>query len=289
MNPEDLPANGLRAKPNQERGAGTETGRAARSRHRIFDAAETLFAAKGYSATRVQQITDRADINKRMLYHYFGNKRGLYDAVVQHNFTEILGQTVDAGSRALAAEGPLVALAVVVREYFDALHTHPRYVRFMQWEEADRWSVMNALPHLALDQVRELLVSILRQGMDQDLFDRNLDPAAAWSYIVGVPGFYFNYRPRLQLYSDEDLADPLLVVRFRNEVVRFALLGMGTARERVDEVMAEVAAAGERPVTWLSAPRGLRSIPSPPANDRTPTAQGQASSRIAAAPGPLSR
>ena len=289
MTAEGLAPNGLRAQPSEERGAGAESGRAARSRQRIFDAAETLFAAKGYSATRVQQIADRAYINKRMLYHYFGNKRGLYDAVVQHNFTEILGQTVLVGSRALAAEGPVVALAVVVRDYFDALCAHPRYVRFMQWEEADRWSVMNALPRLALDEVRELLVSILRQGMDQDLFDRNLDPAAAWSYIVGVPGFYFNYRPRLQLYSDEDLADPLLVVRFRNEVVRFALLGMGTARERVDEVVAEVAAAGERPVTWRSAPRGLRSIPNPPANDDAPAAQVPASSRTAAASRPLSR
>ena len=279
----------LRVPSSDERGAGGDGGRAARSRHRIFEAAEALFAAKGYSATGVQQIADRAYINKRMLYHYFGNKRGLYDAVVQHNFTEILGQTVDAGSRALAAEGPVVALAVVVREYFDALHTHPRYVRFMQWEEADRWSVMNALPHLALDEVRELLVSILRQGMDQDLFDRNLDPAAAWSYIVGVPGFYFNYRPRLQLYSDEDLTDPPLVARSRSEVVRFALLGMGTARERVDEVVAEVAAAGDRPVTWRSAPRGLRSIPTPPANDGAPAARGTAPSRTAAAPGPLSR
>lgn len=289
MTTEGLVANRLRAQPNAVQGARAESGRAARSRQRIFDAAEALFAAKGYSATRVQQIADRAYINKRMLYHYFGNKRGLYDAVVQHNFTEVLGQTVAGGSRALAAEGPVVALAVVVRDYFDALCAHPRYVRFMQWEEAGQWSVMNALPRFALDEVRELLVSILRQGMDQDLFDRNLDPAAAWSYIVGVPGFHFNYRPRLQLYSDEDLADPLLVARFRNEVVRFALLGMGTARERVDEVVAEVAAAGERPVSWRSALRGLHSIPNPPANDDAPAAQVPASSRTATASRPLSR
>lgn len=289
MSPEGLPVNGLRAHPNEERGADVESGRAAQSRHRIFDAAETLFAAKGYSATRVQQIADHAHINKRMLYHYFGNKRALYDAVVQRNFTEILGLTVDVGSRALAAEGPVVALAVVVREYFDALCAHPRYVRFMQWEEADQWSVLNALPRLALDDVRELLICILRQGTDQGLFDRNLDPAAAWSYIVGIPAFHFNYRPRLQLYAGEDLLDPSLVLRFRNDVVRFALLGVGAARETVDHVAAEVAASGERRVTWRSAPRGLRSIPTPPANDRAPAAQGHASSRTAAAPRPLPR
>ncbi len=237
----------------------------ANSRHRIFDAAEALFAAHGYAATTVQGIADLAQINKRMLYHYFGSKRGLYDAVVQHNFTAILGRVVAAGRSALETAGPAVAVAVVAREYFNALESHPRYVRFMEWEEAEGWLVLNELPHHALDAVRQLLIDALRQGMDEGLFDRHLDPGAAWTYVIGVPGFHFNYRPRLQVYSDEDLSDPAMVVQFRNEIVRFALLGIGTDRATADQVVDAVAPGCTNGAIW----RDEADVPSfkPPVRD----------------------
>ena len=220
------------------------------SRDRIFEAAETLFAAHGYAATTVQGIADLAQINKRMLYHYFGSKRGLYDAVVQHNFTTILGRTVEVGREALETAGAAVAVAVMAREYFDALQSHPRYVRFMEWEEAEGWLVLNELPHRALDEVRQLLINALQQGMDQGIFDREIDPGAAWTYVIGVPGFHFNYRPRLQVYSEDDLTDPAIVARFRHEIVRFALLGVGADRATADHVVNKVAPCTAKGAQW---------------------------------------
>lgn len=203
-------------------------------RDRIFEAAEILFAAHGYKSTSVQSIVDCARVNKRMLYHYFGNKKLLYDAVVQRNFSEILDRVVDVSSRDLSDHGPAIALATAVREYFDALLAHPRYVRFILWEEADGWSVLNDLPRRSLDRIRELLTDIVHQGLRDGLFDSKFDPDTVWSYIVGVPSFYFTYRPRLQLYSLENLADLDIVTRFRSEIIRFVLLGLGMPRDIAD-------------------------------------------------------
>jgi TetR/AcrR family transcriptional regulator len=59
-----------------------------RTRERILSAALKEFAAKGFSGARVDVIARRASINKRMLYHYFGNKEKLFRAVLRQKIAE---------------------------------------------------------------------------------------------------------------------------------------------------------------------------------------------------------
>src|SRR5437016_5435911 len=59
-----------------------------RTRDRILAAALKEFAAKGFHGARVDLIARRARINKRMLYHYFGDKEGLFKAVLRRKISE---------------------------------------------------------------------------------------------------------------------------------------------------------------------------------------------------------
>ncbi|HSY18794.1 MAG TPA: TetR/AcrR family transcriptional regulator [Candidatus Acidoferrales bacterium] len=59
-----------------------------RTRSRILAAAAAEFAAKGQAGARVDAIARRAGTNKRMLYHYFSDKGGLYRAVLRAKITE---------------------------------------------------------------------------------------------------------------------------------------------------------------------------------------------------------
>jgi AcrR family transcriptional regulator len=72
---------------------------------RILDAAFEEFCEKGLAGARVDAIADRAGVNKRMLYHYFGNKEEL--------FTELLrrkaGQTSEVRAKAPEAFPDLLA------------------------------------------------------------------------------------------------------------------------------------------------------------------------------------
>ena len=52
-----------------------------RTQERIVDAAFKEFATNGFAGARVDEIARRAAINKRMLYHYFGNKERLFQEV----------------------------------------------------------------------------------------------------------------------------------------------------------------------------------------------------------------
>ncbi len=59
-----------------------------RTRERILAAALKEFAAKGFAGARVDAIARRASINKRMLYHYFGNKEKLFRAILRQKIGE---------------------------------------------------------------------------------------------------------------------------------------------------------------------------------------------------------
>ena len=59
-----------------------------RSRERILAAAFKEFAAHGFAGARVDRIVRRAGINKRMLYHYFGDKEGLFREVLRRKMAQ---------------------------------------------------------------------------------------------------------------------------------------------------------------------------------------------------------
>src|SRR5437016_14668709 len=59
-----------------------------RTQERILKAAFKEFAGKGFAGARVDQIARRAGINKRMLYHYFGDKESLFRHVLRRKMVE---------------------------------------------------------------------------------------------------------------------------------------------------------------------------------------------------------
>jgi len=52
------------------------------TKRQILEAAARIFAYRGYAAASVQEIVDAAKVSKPALYYYFGDKAGLYQALV---------------------------------------------------------------------------------------------------------------------------------------------------------------------------------------------------------------
>ena len=63
-----------------------------RTRSRILEAALKEFSKSGFAGARVDSIVRRAKVNKRMLYHYFTDKEGLFRAVLRHKIRERKGR-----------------------------------------------------------------------------------------------------------------------------------------------------------------------------------------------------
>ncbi len=60
------------------------------NRESILDVALKLFADKGYDAVGVQEVVDAAGITKPTLYHYFGSKYGLLEAILDKGFDRLM-------------------------------------------------------------------------------------------------------------------------------------------------------------------------------------------------------
>lgn len=108
---------------------------------RILAAALRLFAARGYEAVGVQELVDAARITKPPLYHHFGSKQGVLEALVRRHAEEWLGRL----ARAATYRGDLpLTVFVVARAFFGYATEHPDYHRLhlSMW-----YSAPQSVPH----------------------------------------------------------------------------------------------------------------------------------------------
>ncbi|GAA2227107.1 TetR/AcrR family transcriptional regulator [Herbiconiux moechotypicola] len=98
------------------------------TRARILAAAVAEFAAHGHSGGRVDRIASDAGSNVRMIYAYFGNKSGLFDAALTHAI-ESMAQEVPPRADDLAAW---------TGELFDFHQRRPEVLRICLWAQLER-------------------------------------------------------------------------------------------------------------------------------------------------------
>lgn len=152
-------------RPADERGADL--------RERIFRAALEVCAEKGYHATRIDEIVERAGTSKGGLYHHFGGKRDLflqlYDSVMQRGVAELDG--------ALAGLPAIDALRSVFQA-FESWLDDPVFIRgvtefyvlgLRDAEIRDRFAASYA-------GVIELGAALVRRGIAEGDLDPALDP-----------------------------------------------------------------------------------------------------------------
>ena len=101
----------------------------------ILDAAERLFAERGYDATSLNEVGAAAGVSRGTPGYFFGSKAELYRAVLERAFAEVR-EAVRAGrARALASsQSPEAILAGAVSDYFDFLAARPNFVRLIERE-----------------------------------------------------------------------------------------------------------------------------------------------------------
>lgn len=98
------------------------------NRAKLLQAALELFAAHGYDAIGVQEICDAVGVRKPTLYHYFGSKRGLLEALLSERCTPFMAEL--AAAAAYAGDLPQT-LQRVVATYFGFAMREPVLYRLL--------------------------------------------------------------------------------------------------------------------------------------------------------------
>ncbi len=121
---------------------------AARTRELILDAAETLFAERGFEETSLTDVGRLAGVSRATPGYFFGSKAELHRAVLERSFEQVREAVRVGRERARrSGEAPEVVLAGVVSDYFDFVAARPRFVKLIQRQALTE----GALPRL--DQV----------------------------------------------------------------------------------------------------------------------------------------
>ncbi len=137
------------------------------SRAAILDAAERLFAERGYDAASLTDVGAAAGVSRGTPGYFFGSKAELYRAVLDRAFSQVR-EAVRAGrARALAShQAPEAILAGAVADYFDFLASRPNFIRLIEREALSGAAQLDGAGHLSAGQ--EALAAISAElGLDE--------------------------------------------------------------------------------------------------------------------------
>lgn len=144
-----------------------------KSREDILKAAEEEFSDKGLYGTRVDEIAKKANINKRMIYEYFGSKEDLYKTVLIEVYSRL--SRMELGL--LQNDGSCTdKIRKIIQMYFEFLRDNPSFVNMILWENLNKGRYIRELAIKEIkDPTIELLKNIMEEGKRVGCFRSEID------------------------------------------------------------------------------------------------------------------
>lgn len=143
---------------------------AARTRTAILDAAERLFAQRGFEATSLAEVGRAAGVSRGTPGYFFGSKAALHRAVLARCFEDVRRAVREGKERALASgQTPDVVLAGAVADYADFIAARPNFVRLIEREALSNRTVLDGMPLRAV--VWQEALAAFRQELGLDISD----------------------------------------------------------------------------------------------------------------------
>jgi TetR/AcrR family transcriptional regulator len=144
------------------------------NRSELLAVALTLFSSEGYDAVGVQRIAEEAGVTKPTLYHYFGSKRGLFEALVHEKGEGLLA---DIRQAAIYHHDITGSINTVVYAYFDYARRQPEFYRMLlaMWFAPPSAEYSPAVRSL-LAQLQALLEEMFRRAAEDhgNMRDRHM-------------------------------------------------------------------------------------------------------------------
>ena len=183
------------------------------SQNRILDAAVFEFAKNGYAGAHVEAIAERAEINKRMIYQYFGNKDALYQAVLEKVYCDLWEAEANLNLNQLGPREALIELVTFVWSYY---LEHPEFITLLNTEnqlKATCFRKSRVLREGAANS-RPLVEDILQRGEADGTFRRGIEPIQLSLTITSICYYYLtNHATSSIVYGQRMMAKKALEAR----------------------------------------------------------------------------
>jgi AcrR family transcriptional regulator len=156
-------------------------------RAQLIDIGRTLFAERGYEATSVEEIAERAKVSKPVVYEHFGGKEGLYAVVVDREVTQLLQCITDA----LRAPHPRIALEQAADAFLGYIEDHEDGFRVLI-RDAPLGTATGSLPTVMGD-IGASVQGLLAKEFKERGYDRKIAPVIARALVgmVALTGLWW--------------------------------------------------------------------------------------------------
>jgi AcrR family transcriptional regulator len=176
------------------------------TRSLILDAAELLFAEKGYVSTTTRDIADRAEVRQSMISYYFQSKDALFEAVFKRRGLRLSQLRIDYLEELLARTRGRPAVADVVRAYlrpqFEMKQSGPAGLAFVRLQSRlhnEPEELAFRLRREVYDESTKRYIAVLEQRLPK------VDPAdISWRmvFLIGTYLYMLAEVDRLEDLSD---------------------------------------------------------------------------------------
>ena len=181
------------------------------TRDRILAAALAEFSAEGFAGARVARIARRARVNKRMLYHYFGNKEDLFRGIFDRKLVERAGWLTEAPPD----------LGASLAYWFEMACEDKDWIRLVQWE-----ALGNGDEPVIREEERRAsfarALGDLRERQRRGLLPADLDAGQLLLAIMGLVAYPLAFPQLTRMVTGRSAADASFRVERADFLRRFA-------------------------------------------------------------------
>ena len=174
------------------------------TQRRILEAATSEFAQKGLGGARVDDIAERAQANKRMIYHYFESKEGLFQRVLEDAYVDI--RTAEQNLE-LDTLPPKDALEQLVRFTWQYYLDHPGFITLVNSENLHkaRHLKKSEVIHIVSRKFIDMVSTILQRGEKEGVFRKDIDPVQLNITIAAIGYYYLTNRFTASIIFERDM------------------------------------------------------------------------------------
>ncbi len=177
------------------------------SRERILGAAINHFSEAGITGARIDAICKEANVNVRMVYHYFGDKEALYLAVLDHVMAQLRDKELKIN---IDSVSPLDGLLQMFEFTYQHFTDHPEFVRLLSAENLMNAKYLNRSQKIrsGSSPLVEHIRTLLHRGTEDRTIRPNIDPVQYYVIMVGLCYFHRSNGYTLSAIFGTNMKDP---------------------------------------------------------------------------------
>nr|WP_255749450.1 TetR family transcriptional regulator [Pontibacter liquoris] len=183
----------------------------------MIETAERLFAVQGYAGTSIRDIAREGSVNSAMIYHYFGSKELLMEAILEYRTSNVARFLDQVLNQELT---PSEKISQLVELYIDRATTHKYYYALLiQVQLLSRDSKITQYFNTLRERNFRLLQTIVRAGQKKGVFQPDVDLTLLISTLAGTINHYvLNLNYFRSMHKSQEMTEEAYLVLVKKQL-----------------------------------------------------------------------